>query len=99
MRGVAAGYLIALMVWLLPFADQMRPLVIIIVTYVVGLGSFSHVIAGSVEVLYVVVSGHLSFGAFFVNYLIPVFIGNVVGGTSLVALLNYGQVVQEGETL
>ncbi|MDQ2907769.1 MAG: formate/nitrite transporter family protein [Candidatus Eremiobacteraeota bacterium] len=96
-RGIASGYLIALMVWFLPFADQMRPLVIIIVTYVVGLASFSHIIAGSVEVMYVMAAGHLSAGAYLGSYLLPVFIGNVVGGTSLVALLNYGQVMQESE--
>jgi len=95
-RGIAAGYLIALMVWLLPFADVMRPFVIILVTYVVGLGSFSHIIAGSVEVLYVVAAGHLSVAAYLGSYLLPVFIGNVIGGTSLVALLNYGQIVAEG---
>jgi formate/nitrite transporter FocA (FNT family) len=29
------------------------------------------------------------------NFLIPVFIGNCIGGVGLVALLNYGQVVPE----
>ncbi|MBC5801167.1 MAG: formate/nitrite transporter family protein [Candidatus Eremiobacteraeota bacterium] len=95
-RGVAAGYLIALMVWLLPFSDVMRPFVIILVTWAVGVASFSHIIAGSVEVLYVVASGHLSGAAYLQSYLLPVFIGNVIGGTSLVALLNYGQIVAEG---
>jgi formate/nitrite transporter FocA (FNT family) len=95
LRGIAAGWLIALMVWLLPAAEQSRLFVIVIVTYVVGLASFSHVIAGSVEVMYLVARGELSWWQYFGSYLAPVFIGNVVGGVSLVALLNYGQVVAD----
>jgi formate/nitrite transporter FocA (FNT family) len=54
LRGIAAGWLIALMVWLMPGADETRLFVVMIVTYAVGIGSFSHIVAGSVEVLYVV---------------------------------------------
>ncbi len=96
LRGIAAGWLVALMVWLLPGADTSRVVVIIIITYVVGLGSLSHIIAGSVEVFYVVATGGLSFGEYLANFLLPVFIGNCIGGGALVALLNYGQVVAEG---
>ena len=37
------------MVWLLPFAEAGRVWVIIIITYVVGLGQLTHVIVGSIE--------------------------------------------------
>ncbi len=95
-RGIIAGWLIALMVWILPAAEQTRLFVIIIITYIVGLGSFSHIIAGSIEVLYLVVTGQLSFMHYLAGYLVPVFLGNAIGGVSLVSLLNYGQVVAEG---
>ena len=94
-RGIVAGWLIALMVWLLPAADQTRPFIILIVTYIVGLGAFSHIIAGSVEVLYVVAAGHMSLLAYLGHFLLPVFLGNALGGVALVSLLNYGQVVAE----
>jgi formate/nitrite transporter FocA (FNT family) len=97
LRGVFAGWLIALMVWLMPGADQMRFFVVLLITWLVGLGSFSHIIAGSVEVLYAVATGGVSWGHYFGLYLLPVFLGNVIGGVTLVALLNYGQVVAEGE--
>ena len=97
-RGIIAGWLIALMVWILPAAEQTRLFVILIITYVVGLGAFSHIIAGSVEVLYLVVTGQLSFGHYLGSYLLPVFIGNTIGGVSLVSLLNYAQVVSEGSS-
>jgi len=98
LRGIFSGWLIALMVWLLPGADQMRFFVVLIVTWVVGIGSFSHIIAGSVEVLYLVAAGGLSWGHYFGQYLLPVFLGNAIGGVTLVSLLNYGQVVAEGES-
>src|SRR5205814_9614987 len=59
LRGIFAGWLIALMVWLLPFAEAARVWVIVIVTYVVGLAGFSHVIAGAVDVMYLAFGGHL----------------------------------------
>ena len=46
-RGVFAGWLIALMVWLLPGAEGARAGIVVIVTYVIGLGGFAHVIAGA----------------------------------------------------
>jgi formate/nitrite transporter FocA (FNT family) len=95
LRGIVAGWLIALMVWLMPGADETRLFVVMIITYAVGIGSFSHIIAGSVEVLYVVASGDLSWLQYLGGYLLPVFIGNVIGGVSLVAILNYGQVVAD----
>jgi formate/nitrite transporter FocA (FNT family) len=95
LRGIFAGWLLALMVWLLPVADQTRPWIVLILTYLVGLGGFSHIIAGSIEVLYLVSTGALPFVAYLSNFLLPVFIGNVIGGVSLVALLNYGQIVAE----
>jgi len=96
-RGIFAGWLIALMVWMLPGANQSRLSVVLLVTYFVGLGSFSHIIAGSVEVFYVVASGQSTWLRYLGSYLLPVFIGNALGGVSLVALLNYAQVVAEGE--
>jgi formate/nitrite transporter FocA (FNT family) len=95
LRGIASGWLIALMVWMLPGADTTRPFVVLIITYFVGLGSFSHIIAGSVEAIYLVATGDLSWLGYLGGFLLPVFIGNVIGGSSLVALLNYGQVATE----
>lgn len=97
LRGIFAGWLIALMVWLLPFAESARVWVIIIITYVVGLGGFSHVIAGSIDVMYLAFGGHISWVDCFGRYTIPSFIGNVIGGVSLVAAINHAQVVAGGK--
>jgi len=77
---------------LLPAAESARFWVIIIITALIGLGELSHVIAGSVETLYVVVTGIAPWGAYFGKFLIPALLGNIIGGVSLVALLNHAQV-------
>jgi formate/nitrite transporter FocA (FNT family) len=90
LRGVFAGWLIALMVWLMPGAETARVGVIILITYVIGLGGFAHVIAGSVEKLFLVASGHLGSADFLGGFLAPALLGNILGGVALVAALNFG---------
>ncbi len=94
-RGILAGWLIALMVWLLPAADTQRVWIVLIITWLVGAAGLSHIIAGSVEALYAVAAGAWPWTQYVTNYLVPVFIGNCIGGVGLVAILNYGQVVPE----
>ncbi len=93
LRGIFAGWLIALMVWLLPAAEHSRIAVIIIITYLVGLGELTHIVAGSTVMFYAVAMHMLSWPAYFSGFLVPVFIGNVLGGVSLVAAFAHGQVV------
>ena len=91
-KAVFAGWLIALMMWLMPFAETARVGVIIIVTYVIGLAGFFHIIAGSVAALYAVAIGMHGLGEFLSEFFLPVLLGNVVGGVALVAAINYAQV-------
>ena len=93
LRGIFAGWLIALMVWLLPFAETARVWVIILITYLIGIGHFSHVIAGAVEVFTLAAMGETSWGSALGGYILPSLIGNVIGGVTLVATLNHAQVV------
>ena len=97
LRGIFAGWLIALMVWLLPYAETARIWVILLITYVVGLGHFSHVIAGSVATLYLVVTGGCGVFDYLGGFLLPTLIGNIVGGVSLVAALAHAQFVASEE--
>jgi formate/nitrite transporter FocA (FNT family) len=94
-KAVFAGWLIALMAWLLPAADASRPLIIIIITYVVGLGGFVHIVAGSVDAFYLVQVGAASWADYFSKFFVPVVLGNILGGVALVAAFNYGQVAPE----
>ena len=93
MRAIFAGWLIALMVWLLPGAESARVSIIIILTYLIGLGGFNHVIAGSTKVLFLVATGAESWGFYLGRFLVPTLVGNIIGGVSLVAFLGHAQVV------
>jgi formate-nitrite transporter family protein len=99
LRGIFAGWLIATMVWLMPAAGSMRLSVIVILTYVVGLANLSHIVAGSVETLYLVVTGELGWSSWFTTFMIPTLIGNTAGGVALVSALNYAQVAAGGKRL
>ncbi|PRY10202.1 formate/nitrite transporter FocA (FNT family) [Pontibacter ummariensis] len=98
LRGIFAGWLIALMVWLLPFAETSRIWVIILVTYLVGIGHFSHVIAGSVEIFTLAAMGQASWLSILTNYFVPALLGNILGGVTLVAALNHAQTISGKHT-
>jgi len=93
LRAIFAGWLIALMVWLLPGAEHARVTIIIILTYIVGLGGFAHIIAGSTTVFYLVAIKAVSWGDYTLYFFFPTLVGNIFGGVSLVAALGHAQVV------
>jgi formate/nitrite transporter FocA (FNT family) len=94
-RGITAGYLMAAMVWLIPAARFSQFHIIALMTYLIGIGGFSHVIAGSVEAFLLTVNGQLGVGALFGSFLLPVLAGNTIGGTALFALISHAQVMRE----
>jgi formate/nitrite transporter FocA (FNT family) len=93
LRGIFAGWLIAMMVWMLAAIDTGRITVIIALTYTVAVASLTHIIAGAVEVLFLVMVGVKSWGAVAWGYLLPTLLGNIIGGVSLTAAVNHAQVV------
>ncbi len=94
-RAVFAGWLIALMVWVLPSARSARLFVILLFTFVVGLGHFPHIVAGSVEAAFALFTGDASLRDYFAGFLLPTLIGNTIGGVALAALLNHAPLAEE----
>ncbi len=92
-RAIFAGWLIALMVWLLPGAESAKVSIIILLTYIVGLAGFNHIIAGSTTALFVVVTKSVSWSTYVSQFFLPTLLGNIIGGVSLVAALGHAQVV------
>jgi formate/nitrite transporter FocA (FNT family) len=92
---IPAGFLIAAMVWLMPSAETSRFHVVTLVTYIIAIGGFSHIVVGSFEAFMLLVNGEIGLGTMLAHFTIPVLIGNVVGGTALFALLAYAQVMKE----
>jgi len=96
LRAIFAGWLIALIVWLLPFAQSGRIWVIIGITYFVGLGHLCYVVAGSITVFALAFTGDAGFGQVIAGFFLPALLGNILGGLILVAALNHAQVKAGG---
>lgn len=92
LRAIFGGWLIALMVWLLPFAETARVAVIALLTYLVGAAHFAHIVAGSVDASFLVFTGERTWLDFTLGFFVPALIGNVIGGVLLVAAINHAQV-------
>ena len=96
LRGVFAGWLIALLVWLLPVAESGRVSTIFVVTYVVALGGFPQIVTATVAASYAIAAGQAETLATIRGVLLPVLAGNIVGGVGLVAAINHAQAVAGG---
>ncbi len=92
-RAVLAGWLLAGLVWLVHAAHDTvsRLLLIWLVIYLQVSAELYHCIVGSVKALYVVFRGDASFSAYLGDFLVPVTLGNTVGGVVFVAVLNWAQ--------
>lgn len=90
--GIPAGFYLAAIVWMLPSAKGTEVLVIVIFTYLIAAGGFTHVIAGSTEVFLLLLAGELGIASALFGLLLPALAGNILGGTGLFALLAYAQV-------
>ena len=94
--GIPAGFLIASLVWILPRLEGAgEVLIILIVTYMIGLGGLSHVVAGATELFILMLRGEIDVGHAVLGGILPSFVGNVIGGTGIFAALAYAQVRQE----
>jgi formate/nitrite transporter FocA (FNT family) len=93
LRGIFAGWLLALLVWVLPFAEHARLFVIVGFTWMIGMCGFSHVVARSVEAFFLALGGAVSWQHALMGFIAPALIGNVIGGVSLVTAVNHAQVV------
>lgn len=94
-RGVPAGILIAALVWMMPVSRSFSFFLIVFFTYFIALGGFSHVVVGSCEMAYAVLQGDATLLDYFLRFLLPTGIGNVLGGTFVFTLLVYAQVSEE----
>lgn len=93
--GIPAGFLIAAVPWMLPSAKGQEFWVIVCLTYLISLGGFAHVVAGSGEAWLLALHGQTSFVHAVVGIILPTFMGNVIGGTGLFAVLAHAQVRHE----
>lgn len=94
-HGIPAGFILATVAWVLPSVKGQEIWVITLLTYIVSLAGFSHVIAGSAEAWLLATTGQAGWGFATIGFILPALAGNIVGGTGLFAILAHAQVRSE----
>jgi len=94
-KGIVSGWMIATMVWMIPSMESAKMWIIILITYLMALGDFTHIVVGSAEVSYLVFAGELSWGDFWLVFAGPTLAGNIIGGSFIFALLSHAQIRSE----
>ena len=91
-KGIVSGWMIATMVWMIPSMEHAKIWIILMITYLMALGDFTHIVVGSVEVSYLVWAGEQSWSAFWLDFALPTLAGNIIGGSFIFALISHAQV-------
>ncbi|EJL09240.1 Formate/nitrite transporter FocA, FNT family [Pseudomonas sp. NFPP07] len=94
-KGIVSGWMIATMVWMIPSMESAKMWIIILITYLMALGDFTHIVVGSVEVSYLVFAGELPWRDFWWVFAGPTLAGNIIGGSFIFALISHAQVRSE----
>ena len=77
-NAIISGWIIATMVWMFPSAGSAKIVVIILMTWLIALADTTHIVVGTVEILYL--------------FAMPTLAGNICGGTFIFALLSHAQI-------
>lgn len=91
-KGILAGWLVATMVWVLAGITYAKVLMIFLITYLIALGGFTHIIVGSIEVFFLLFNHELTLGSAVFLFALPTLFGNIVGGTCIFALISHAQI-------
>lgn len=96
---VLAGWLMALGAWLVGSSPRTiaQIAVIYIVTFLIGIGGLHHSIAGSVEMFAAIFLSFEFTAPMAVRFISVALIGNLIGGSCFVALLNYAHIRRTNE--
>ena len=68
--------------------------VVLMFTYLIAIGNFTHVIAGSTELFLLALQGEVTVPQT-MTLILATLLGNIAGGSGLFALLAHGQVAHE----
>ena len=91
-KGIISGWMIATMVWMIPSMESAKMWIIILITYLMALGDFTHIVVGTAEVSYLVFAGELPWKDFWLVFAGPTLAGNIIGGSFIFALISHAQI-------
>lgn len=94
-KGIGAGWIIAALVWILSSTKSSPFAIISLLTYLIALFGFTHIVAGTAEAWYGWLTGAISLDKAIFGFFLPTLAGNVFGGTVLFSVLSYAQVREE----
>lgn len=90
--GIVSGWLIATMVWAVCGLNASKLTLVFLATYLIAIGDFPHVIVGSIEAAYLLLLHQTSVSQALFHFLLPVTLGNLIGGTVIFALVSHLEV-------
>ncbi len=92
-KAVFAGLIVAGVVWVEYAArDTISRLVVVYLAFLaIPMGDLFHVVVSFTEALYLILQGHLAVWPGVTGFVLPVLLGNTVGGVVLVTVVNYFQ--------
>ncbi|QLG60454.1 formate/nitrite transporter family protein [Halorarum salinum] len=95
-RGAFAGLIVAGVVWVEYAAqDTISRLVVVYLAFLaIPLGGLFHSVVSITEMVYLVLRGDLAILVGFVEFVLPVLLGNTIGGVVLVTVVNYFQTTE-----
>lgn len=94
-KGIVSGWMIATMVWMIASMEEGKIWIIVLITYLMALGDFTHIVVGSAEVSYLVFAGELPWSDFIKIFAGPTLAGNIIGGSFIFALISHAQIRSE----
>ena len=80
---------------MMPSVPSADVAMVVIFTWLIAAGDFAHVVAGSVEMAFLILSGQLGLLQGFGGFFLPVLAGNIVGGTVVFTMMAWAQVANE----
>lgn len=91
-KAIVSGWIVATMVWMLPSAGNAKFFVILFMTWLIAVADTTHIVVGTIEILYLVFTGALPWQEFIWPFAVPTLLGNICGGTFIFALLSHAQI-------
>ncbi|WP_232702728.1 formate/nitrite transporter family protein [Halobacterium wangiae] len=95
-KAAFAGFIVAGVVWVEYAAqDTISRLVVVYIAFLaIPLGGLYHSVVSFTEMVYLVLEGDLAVAVGLVEFVLPVLLGNTVGGVVLVTVVNYFQTTE-----
>nr|WP_193767567.1 formate/nitrite transporter family protein [Halorientalis pallida] len=96
-KGAFAGLIVASVVWLVyAVRDAISRVVLVYVAFLaIPAGNLFHVVVSFTEVVYLAVGGRTALATGLVEFVLPVLLGNTLGGVLLVTVVNYFQTTEQ----